>query len=56
MSRHEDDICEECGAEFDSKAYISEPDGCEEYWGAIVSRPEVVTGYECPECGHKGNF
>ena len=52
----EEDVCSECGATFTSDNYITEPDGTEEYWGAIVQRPDIVVGYVCPECGHEGKF
>ena len=52
----EDDKCSECGTVITQEDYLTEPDGMVEYWGAMVPMPDVVVGYVCRNCGHKGEF
>jgi len=52
----EEDKCSECKEAITNEDYITESDGMVEYWGAMVPMPEIVTGYVCPNCGHKGEF
>ena len=52
----EKDRCSECGEVITQDDYITESDGMVDCGGAMVPMPEIVTGYECPKCGHKGRF
>lgn len=55
MSEEEFDACSECGAVFDSDAYLTEYEYRGECHGAPAYENTVV-GYVCPECGHKGKL
>lgn len=53
--------CEYCHAlvRFDSlndEDIIFEREGMTEYWGAMVSMPDSVAGFVCPECGNENRF
>ena len=47
--------CDECGNELHDEEIHSVYEDRGEFWGAPCSE-EIVTGYECKECGHKEAF
>lgn len=49
------DYCEECKAIIGQEDYITEFEDRGEFWGAQC-KEEIVIGYKCPVCGHKGMF
>ena len=52
FSQRQDIYCQGCGKPFDElkDETFSESDGYEEYWGAMVARPEIIVGFRCDVC------
>ncbi len=55
------DECESCHAliNFDlleDENVIMQKEGMIEYWGAMVSMPDSVAEFVCPECGKENRF
>lgn len=58
FKQRQDDYCDNCGKLYQENVDedIVESDGTEEFWGAIVSRPDVLVGFVCSECGQYNEF
>jgi len=53
--------CEHCHTLFlfdklNDEDIIYEREGMTEYWGAMVSMPDLIAGFVCPECGNRNEF
>ncbi len=53
--------CEYCHTlilfdKLDYENIITDGEGMTEYWGAMVSMPDSVAGFICPECGDENRF
>lgn len=53
-----DDYCDSCGKPYQENIDedITESDGYEEFWGARVSRPDILVGFVCNDCGETNEF
>jgi transcription elongation factor Elf1 len=58
FSQRTDDYCDSCGKPYQENIDedITESDGYEEFWGARVSRPDVLVGFVCNDCGETNLF
>jgi len=58
FNQRNDDYCSNCGKPYQENIDedIVESDGTEEFWGAMVQRPDVLVGFVCSECGKYNEF